>query len=95
MWDDRARLEKSISFSCQEFLEITDDMATESKSQKLGQVIAYFKRDLKHLQALVTPSTPPEKFVECKSIIKDAVTRLEESEKEAKLIMGCNHTVLG
>ena len=65
-------------------------MDAKAKTQKLGKVILDFKRHLEDLQELVNLGTTPKKFVEHKVTIEDAVTRLEDSEKEANLITHVN-----
>ena len=70
-------------------------MAVESKAQKLGQVIADFKRDLKYLQALLNLGTPLEKVAEHKGVIEEEATWLKESENEAKLITDVTAQILG
>ena len=63
-----------VSFACQEVPEIEEGMNVEAKSQKLGQFIADFKRDLQYLQELLNPGTPLEKVIESKGSIEDAAT---------------------
>ena len=84
--DDRLQLEKYVSFTCQEILDIIDEMVVEEKYLWLGQFITDLRGYLKELQEQMTPRTPPEQVVECKTKIEEVYAQLEESEKDTKAI---------
>ena len=49
LWDDKDRLEKAYFDAYQEVPVIEEDLDASSKSQKLGQIITGFKRDMMDL----------------------------------------------
>ena len=84
--NSRVEFEAKVADSFQHVLESTTELDAVARVRNLGDVIEKLQRESNILDALIHPSTPPEKIATRKDDIEQLATQLDELEQDSKKV---------
>ena len=82
-WEEnKNRCDNVVSLSCSQFSDegITQEMFSEAKVIRIGDIMEDLRKRVAELEAQVKPSTPLEVLEESRKVATQAVKKIEEAE---------------